>query len=191
MSSRPGELIAHVAAFASGARFLRGIDATSEPGFALPGLGAQCRLEPGVDWFTTASCGAPARGLPDRFVAAAATRIGAETFKVAIDPKAELSVQVGDDRKLGVVPSVGAQVALGTLEQTAVVVTSDPVFDAEKDTLTIRELKPGLAVLLRVEGLNGLVQAITVADLDGDQRLEVVAWVRDERARKSELWIVN
>src|SRR5439155_26855400 len=36
-------------------------------GFHFPGLAFSRELEPGVDWFTPASCGAPAGELPDRF----------------------------------------------------------------------------------------------------------------------------
>jgi hypothetical protein len=158
-------------------------------GFWLPGLGAACELEPGVDWFV--SCGAPGE-LPERFWTAA----GRGRARAAIVPPASpggaptLWLRLGDSAP-ELVAGVGAQLALAASERGELVATSDPSQPGEPDALTVRALAPGAPLVHRLDHLPGAVRALGAGDLDGDGRAEFVAAVRDAEARRTELWILR
>jgi hypothetical protein len=86
---------------------------------------------------------------------------------------------------------VGAQLALGALDRGELVAASEPVTPGEPDAIVLRSLQAGLPVVHRVDRLPGGVRALGAGDVDGDGRIEFVAAVRDDAARRTELWIVN
>ena len=188
-----GAILAHASPFADGVRLAAGAPTPSR-GYAFAGLTASCELTPGVDWFAAASCSA-AGGLPERFWVAAGLRGGARPVKAAIDPAGTLWVQLGPAPLAPMAPlslrGVGAQLALVALDRGELVATAEPVAAGEPDAIVLRALQAGLPVVHRVDRLPGGVRALGAGDVDGDGRAELVAAVRDDAARRTELWIVN
>src|SRR6185503_14897020 len=126
---------AHASPFADGvARRAGGVAAVA--GFSFPGLPGACALEPGVDWFTAASCGAAATLLPTRFFTAVARAQDGKTVVAAIEPPSPggaagtLWLSLGGGGAPIEVAGVGAQVTLATLSHpqagAEVVVTTEP-----------------------------------------------------------------
>src|SRR5581483_5719259 len=187
-----GAVSAHASPFADGVR-RAGKSAEPARGYRLRGVGT-CELEPGVDWFTPASCGVAATELPEHFwTAASLKRADSSTAMAAIVPGpagGTLWLRLGAAPPIAV-RGVGAQLALATLDRGEVVVTSDPVEPGEPDAVVVRALAPAAAVLHRVERLPGQVRALATGDVDGDGQPELIAAVRDDAARKTELWIIR
>jgi hypothetical protein len=193
VSVEGGVIVAHASPFAEGVR-LAAAAPTSARGYAFAGLTTTCELAPGVDWFVASSCSAAA-GLPERFWAAAGLRGGARPVKAAIDPTGTLWVQLAPAPVAPLAPlslhGVGAQLALVALDRGELVATSEPVAPGESDAIVVRALQAGLPVVHRVDRLPGNVRALGSGDVDGDGRAELVAAVRDDAARRTELWLVN
>jgi hypothetical protein len=202
VSVEAGAVLAHASDFADGVRRTRGVGLPAR-GFSFPGLPVACELSPGVDWFAAETCGPLASELPERFWTAAGLRRAGAVKPIAlaaITPPGSgagagsggvLWLRPGEGLPLVQVRGVGAQVAIGATDRGDVVVTSEPSEAGQPDALTLRALTTGAPVLHRVEHLPGAVRAIAVGDLDGDGHGEVVAVVRDDATRKTELWIVN
>ncbi len=188
-----GALIAHASDFSDGMKRARGAQQAAR-GFSFPGLGGACERSPGVDWFAAESCGALAGLLPDKFWSAAGLRKGGarggSLASAAVLPGGILWLRATSLAPLQV-RGVGAQVALAALDRGDVVAASEPVEPGEPDALVIRAIAPGAPVVHRVDRLPGNVRAIAAGDVDGDGRVEIVAAVRDDAARKTELWLVN
>jgi hypothetical protein len=196
-----GAVIARASTSAEGVRrTARGLEPAR--GFRFHGVPAACELEPGVDWFTPASCGAPPQApnlapssdWPEKFWSAAGLkRADSSTALAAIVPGGAggvLWLKLGPSPPL-LVRGVGAQVTLAALDRGEVVVTSEPSEPGEPDAIVIRALAQPQTVLHRVEKLPGAVRALAAGDLDGDGQPELVAAVRDEAARRTEIWIVR
>ncbi|HEY7956550.1 MAG TPA: hypothetical protein VII38_14700 [Polyangia bacterium] len=193
-----GTIEAHASPFADGVtRAASGLVPLS--GFSFPGLPGACALEPGVDWFTAASCGAAATLLPARFYTAVAIARGDERVIAAIEPPSPGGAAGTLWLSTGGAPievaGVGAQVALATLSHPQagadVVVTTEPAEPGEPDAIVIRALALGAPSLHRIAGLPGEVRALAAGDLDGDGSGEIVAAIRDAARRRTELWIVD
>jgi hypothetical protein len=174
-------------------------------GFRFPGLPWICELAPGMDQFAAESCSAPQGALPERFWAAAGLRRPAGSPIVselgpsppvvaAIQPAAggagALWLKSGDAAPI-TVRNVGAQVALASLDRGDVVVVSEPALAGEPDAIVVRALAPEAPVMQRFDKLPGVVKALAAGDIDGDGHDEIVAVVRDDAARRTELWIIE
>jgi len=182
VSVENGMVRAHASPFADGVK-RTGSAVEITRGYTLPGLGAACELEPGFDRFV-GDC-APG-SLPSRFWSAVALRDGDHGPTAATAPPGVLSVHTAAGMLTA--RGAGAQVALLSPET---VVTAEPSVPGEPDAIVMRAIKDGLPIVRRIDRLPGAVRALAAGDLDGDGRAEVVAAIRDDAARRTELWVVR
>jgi hypothetical protein len=179
-----GVISAHASGFADGFR-RAGAATQALRGFAFPGVPAATELEAGVDQFR-----GDGNALPERFWSAAGLRRAGAPLVAATSAPGVLWVRAGTAAPF-VARGVGAQVTLAALERGELVATSEPVEPGEADAVVVRALAAGLPVVHRVDRLPGNVRALASGDLDGDGRAEIVAVVRDDAARRTELWMLR
>jgi len=184
ISVENGAILAHASPFADG---VRRAGATAQPlhGFAFPGVSGAAELIGGLDSFA-----GDGNALPERFWAAAGLRRPGAPLTAATVAPGELWVRAGSAPPF-TARGAGAQVALASLERGELVATSAPVEPGEADAIVVRAVAAGLPVVHRLDRLPGNVRALAAGDVDGDGRVELVAALRDDAAKKTELWLVR